>query len=263
MNGQHGSGFDLTARRQGGKPMLWQAALLACLLPLAGTHVAAQTTIPDSFTAPPGCTGFLTVQSRGCTVSNHYRCEADAAGDQWSAGFDQDGLFRVGRIDRETQWIESYSMAPTLRQSLDPDPVDPASFSDLLATGIDTYDFTLTEAGTRTRVRGFDTLTGRSVTIDGVELKETDFDFLELGEDGTMLRKSTGQQFISPEWRLFFSGTETWDFGEGPVPVDGTPKEFIFPGEKGFFSTRPIFDCNVTSSGLQDPVGKDPRHAES
>ena len=263
MNGQHGSGLDLMARGRGGKPVLWRAALLACLLPLAGTHVAAQATIPDSFTAPPGCTGFLTVQSRGCTVSNHYRCDADAAGDQWSASFDQDGLFRVGRIDRETQWIESYSMAPTVRQSLDPDPVDPASFSDLLAMGIDTYDFTLTEAATRTRVRGFDSLTGRSVTIDGVALKETDFDFLELDEDGTMLRKSTGQQFISPEWRLFFSGTETWDFGEGPVPVDGTPKEFIFPGEKGFFSTRPIFDCNVTSSGLQAPVGKDPRHAES
>ena len=262
MGGQQGHSIDLPGRGPGTAPALWASAMLACLLSLAGAAAQAQTAIPGTFTAPPGCTGFLTVQSRGCTVSNHYRCEADAAGDQWSASFDQDGLFRVGRIDRETQWIESFSMAPTVRQSLDPGPADPASFSELLADGIDTYDFNQTEAAKRTRVRGFDTLTGRSVTIDGVELKETEFDFLELSEDGTVLRRATGQQFISPEWRLFFSGVEEWDFGDGPVPADGTPKEFIFPGEKGFFSTRPIFDCNVTSSGLETPLGKDLWHAE-
>jgi hypothetical protein len=259
MDGQQGQSIDPASRAP---HVLWRAAALACLLPLAAAAAKAQTAIPGTFTAPPGCTGFLTVQSRGCTVSNHYRCEADAAGDQWSATFDQDGLFRVGRIDRETQWIESFSMAPTVRQSLDPGPADPASFSELLADGIDTYDFNQTEAATRTRVRGFDTLTGRSVTIDGVELKETEFDFLELSDDGTVLRRATGQQFISPEWRLFFSGIEEWDFGDGPVPADGTPKQFIFPGEKGFFSTRPIFDCNVTSSGLETPLGKDLWHAE-
>lgn len=259
MDGQQGHCIDPASRAP---HALWRAAMLACLLPLAGAAVHAQTAIPGTFAAPPGCTGFLTVQSRGCTVSNHYRCEADADGDQWSASFDPDGLFRVGRIDRETQWIESYSMTPTVRQSLDPGPADPASFSELLADGIDTYDFNQTEAATRTRVRGFDTLTGRSVTIDGVKLQETEFDFLELSGDGTVLRKATGRQFISPEWRLFFSGIEEWDFGEGPVPADGTPKEFIFPGEKGFFSTRPIFDCNVTSSGLETPSGKDLWHAE-
>lgn len=255
MGGQDGLRGQISATAP------WRGALLACLLPLAATQAPAQTAIPGTFTAPPGCTGFLTVQSRGCTVSNHYRCDADAAGDQWSANFDQDGLYRVGRIDRETQWIESYSMAPTVRQSLDPNPADPASFSDLLETGIDTYDFSQTEAATRTRVRGFDTLTGRSVTIDGVALQETKFDFLELSEDGTVLRKSTGQQFISAEWRLFFSGIEEWNFGDGPVPVDGTPKQFILPGEKGFFSTRPIFDCNVKSSVLLAPFEGGLQHA--
>jgi hypothetical protein len=53
------------------------------------------------------------------------------------------------------------------------------------------------------------------VTIDGVTLQETKFEFLELSEDGTILRKSMGQQFISAEWRLFFSGIEDWDFGDG------------------------------------------------
>jgi hypothetical protein len=32
------------------------------------------------------------------------------------------------------------------------------------------------------------------------------------------------------------------------VPVDGSPRQFIFPGEPGFFSTEPIFDCEATMS---------------
>jgi hypothetical protein len=35
---------------------------------------------------------------------------------------------------------------------------------------------------------------------------------------------------------------------EGNLPVDGSPKQFVFPGEKGFFTTEPIFDCDATMS---------------
>ena len=34
------------------------------------------------------------------------------------------------------------------------------------------------------------------------------------------------------------------------LPVDGTPRQFVFPGEPGFFTTEPIFDCDATMSGL-------------
>jgi hypothetical protein len=77
------------------------------------------------------------------------------------------------------------------------------------------------------------------------------------------LRKSSGNQFIHPDWRLFFSGTEEWDFGDGPIPVDGSPRQFIFPGEKGFFSTRPVFDCNVITSGLHEPYSQGALHVPS
>ena len=146
------------------------AILAAGLLP--AVPATAQSAMPGVFSPPPGCTGWLTVQSRGCRVSNHYRCEADAPGDQWRADFDQEGIFFVSRIDRETQWIESFDMFPTTRQILLPDPADPASFSTLLSTGIDTFDFGLAEdGGSQSAVRGFDRLTGRSVTIDGVTLE--------------------------------------------------------------------------------------------
>ncbi len=223
--------------------MIFSAAILA--VPAA----AVQAKEPMTFTAPPGCTGFLTVQSRGCRVSNHYRCEADAPGDQWRADFDQEGVFFVSRTDFESQWVESYDMFPTVRQVLNPDPADPASFSDLLAEGFDSFDFGLTEdTGTATRVTGFDRLTGRTVLVDGVTLQETEFEFLEAAPDGSVLRRSRGNEYIDPTLRLFFAGPSEWDNGDGPVPVDGSPKQFILPGEPGFFSTLPIFDCDATLS---------------
>ena len=115
------------------------------MLAIGAGSARAQSPVPGVFTPPEGCTGWLTVQSRGCRVSNHYRCEADAPGDQWRADFDQEGIFFVSRIDRETQWVESYDMFPTVRQTLDPNPADPASFSELLSAGMDTFDFGLTE----------------------------------------------------------------------------------------------------------------------
>jgi hypothetical protein len=225
------------------------AILAAGLLP--AVPATAQSATPGIFSPPPGCTGWLTVQSRGCRVSNHYRCDADAPGDQWRADFDQEGIFFVSRIDRETQWVESFDMFPTTRQVLLPNPADPASFSTLLSTGIDTFDFGLAEdGGSQSAVRGFDRLTGRSVTIDGVTLEETEFDYTETAPDGSVTQKARGNEYINRDWRLFLSGISEWEGPDGMLPVDGTPRQFIFPGEPGFFSTEPIFDCDATMSSL-------------
>ena len=230
---------------------LLSLGLISALLVLAAARADAQSPVPGVFTPPAGCTGWLTVQSHGCRVSNHYKCEADPAGDQWRADFDQEGIFFVSRIDRETQWIESYDMFPTVRQTLDPGAADAASFSELLSSGTDTFSFGLSDdTGARSNITGFDTLTGRNVTIDGIALQETQFEFSEAQPDGTVIRSARGTEYIHPDWRLFFSGPSEWDGAEGVLPVDGSPKEFIFPGEKGFFSTAPIFDCDATMSSL-------------
>jgi hypothetical protein len=204
-----------------------------------------------TFTAPEGCKAFLTVQSRQCRVSNYYSCSADAPGDQWRQDFDQEGMFFKSRIDAETQWVESYDMNPEVKQTLDPGAEDPASFSDLLATGLDSFAFGLTkETGEQTRVRGFDKLTGKSFVIDGVSLKQTEFEFTETDTEGNVLRQSRGNEFISPEWRTFFSGPSEWDDGSGYVPLDGSPVQFIKPGEPKFGSTQPIFDCDTVVSSV-------------
>ena len=219
-----------------------KTALITALM-LAGPAAAG------TFTPPEGCTAFLTVQSRQCRVSVYYTCAINVPGDQWRQDFDQEGVFFRSRIDAETQWIESFDMNPEVRQSLDPGAEDPASFSALISTGRDDFAFGLTkDTGEKTRVRGFDQLTGKSFVIDGVTLKQTEFEFTETDSSGNILRQSRGHEFISPDWRTFFAGPSEWNDGTGFVPIDGSPVQFILPGEPKFGSTAPIFDCDTVVS---------------
>lgn len=219
--------------------------LIALVLPLS-----AQA---GSFTPPEGCETFMTVQSRQCRVSNYYRCSADPAGDQWRMDFDQQGAFFSSRINSEGEWLESYELGPPIvRQTLDPSPQDPASFSELLSNSVDTFAFGLSrDNGENTKVTGFDRLTGKTFTIDGITLSETQFEFTETAPDGTILRQSRGNEYINPEWRLFFSGPSEWNGGDGQfLPMDGSPIDFIFPEEKGFASTEPLYDCDPLMTSL-------------
>jgi hypothetical protein len=224
------------------------ALILSLVLPLP-------TFAAGTFTPPEGCTTWMTVQARACRVSQYYKCSADAPGDQWRADFDQEGMFFVSRIDRESQWVESYDLGPTVRQTLDPNPEDPASFSDLLG-GTDTFAFNLSkDDGRQSRVRGFDRLTGKTVVIDGITLQQTEFEFEERDVDGNLLRRSKGNEYIHPEWRNFFAGPSQWDGGNGEyVPIDGSPVQFVFPGEPGFAATEPLYECDAVLSSLPPGV---------
>ncbi len=228
----------------------------ALVLPLL---VLTSPAFAGSFIAPEGCTTYLTVQSRGCYVANHYTCDADPAGHKWRADFDQEGPFFLSRIDDETQWIESIEVSPRVVQTLDDNPEDPASFSNLIETGRDDFAFELSkDNGDHSKVRGFDQLTGKTVTIDGVTLDETEFQYEETDDTGTILRQARGFEYISREWRMFFSGTSEWDDGSGNwLPMDSHPVKFFRPGDKGFESTQPIFDCDAVLSSLpqSEPKG--------
>lgn len=225
--------------------------LLHCTL---GAILCAGPAAAGTWTAPAGCEIFMTVQAKACRVSNHYKCSADDPGDQWRADFDQEGLFFRSRINFETQWVESIEVGGVFGadvvQTLDPGAADPASFSDLLDTGLDSFAFELSRTdGDHSRVSGFDRLTGRTLTIDGVTLDETEFDFTEMDDSGTVLRRAKGNEYISRDMRLFFAGPGQTDLGDGNwVPIDGSPVEFIFPGEKGFATTQPVYDCDALTA---------------
>lgn len=222
--------------------MRFLAPLVLIALPMPGL---AQR----SFSLPPGCEAFVTVQSRGCTVSHHFTCESDPEGLQRRVDLSEEGMVYAGAIDRETQWIESFHFLSGHSERLAPNPADPASFTNLLQTNLDTFDFeTLSdEVGTQ-RYVGQDRLTGETVTIDGVDLLQTEYQIVAYAADGTEMWRSTGNEYISPEWRMFMSGTSEVTTPDDSWEDDGSPREFIFPGEDGFLSASPKFDCGVVMS---------------
>ena len=215
------------------------------LLPLL--FLAAPATA-GTFTPPQGCTATHTVQSRGCLVSHFYTCEKDAQGDQWRADYDDQGPFFLSRIDSDAQWLESYESkngGPTVKETMDPNPKDAASFQGLLDTGLDTFDFWLTKAtGEQTHITGFDKLTGKTVTIDGVTLQQTEYEYSQTDDKGKVMRHAKGNEFINADWRTFFSGHSEVEQADGTwVPIDGAPVSFAVPGKPGFDSTTPLFEC--------------------
>lgn len=211
----------------------------------------AQEATPQVFNLPQGCTAYVTVQMKNCSVSHHFTCAGDPEGYQKRVDLDESGMTYLGTIDAETQWIESFQPIGGYSERLAPNPGDPASFSGLLATGIDTFDFrTDSDEVGQTHFIGQDRLTGNTVTIDGVTLEETEYTLRALDGTGTEMWRSAGHEYISRDWRMFLSGkatvttpTESWE-------SDDTPVEFIFPGEPGFLSANPKHGCGAVISLL-------------
>ena len=220
-------------------------ALALALLPGAGMAQAP-------FALPQGCEGYLTVQMASCTVSHHFTCAADAPGLQRRVDLAEDGVTYFGAIDAETQWIESTHLRSGHSARLEASPADPASLTELLATGVDNYDFrTLSDEVGETRYVGGDSLTGRTVTIDGVTLEQTRYSFRSIAGDGTVQWSSEGFEFVSREWRMFLSGTGTVTVGGETYETDDTPVDFIYPGEPGFLSPDPTTGCGLTMSSYE------------
>lgn len=229
------------------RPMQTAVTALLALGPLPA--VAQQ-----GFALPAGCTGYVTVQMKSCTVSHHFTCTNDPEGLQRRVDLAEDGVTYFGAIDAETQWIESFHVRSGHSERLEDEPANRASFSALLADGVDTYDFsTLSDEIGPTRYVGQDSLTGETVEIDGVTLDRTQYTIMALDADGNEMWRSTGNEFISRDWRMFLSGTSTYVTPEDTYEVDNSPVEFVFPGEPGFLSANPKFGCGEIMSSLPQP----------
>lgn len=224
-------------------------ALLAGALPPLPGHAA-------SFAPPPGCTLQLTAQLRQCQVANVYTCTGDAPGDRWTAFSDGKGPFYLSRIDAETRWMESIDLETGETDRLEPRAADHASFSALIATGRDDYDFvTRSGTGELRRYRGFDAMTGETVVIDGVRLERVAFEIAAFDETGAVISRREGMQLIHRDWRLFFADTETFENAVGErVATAQPPASFALPGEDGFGAAEPIFDCDVLMTGTPTPT---------
>lgn len=219
-----------------------KALLTAALIALPALANAQTLSVPE------GCEGVLTVQYKTCLVTNIWTCEGDNEGDKWIALITEGGVFSIQRVDREFQWLETYK--PTGPEKLILPAPDPASMTELIANSLDTYEFTIEkEQGNETTV-GFDTLTGEELEIDGEPLLRTEFGGSTLDANGEEIERSAGRQYISTKHRLFFFG-EFWNADTPDDVVDSSPVEFIYPGEAGFFSERPKYECGVIESRYQ------------
>ena len=208
----------------------------------------------EALPLPPDCAGFLTVQSKGCIVTNYFRCESDPEGVQRYVTYFEDRLTGASVVDEEFQWLESYG---TEREEILGETPDPASITELFATGEDSYEFELIEqtrgGEQRYRVVGVDRLEGGEVEIDGEPLSRTVFAMRRVDDEtGEEIMSVSGGQFVSEYRRLFFGGTERLEIGGRTVEVDHSPVEFIEPGEAGFFTTEPIYGCGVQDTGYAE-----------
>lgn len=216
---------------------------------LVTTAFLSAPAFAGTFTPPEGCTAWLTLQSLSCEVSTFYRCEHDIPGDQWSIEFGVNGMSQRFRIDYETQWVETHDADGSIAL-LEPNPRDPASFSELLETGRDTYDFSLITNGVRMHFKGYDQLIGAPIEIDGITLTRTKYEIEASYDDGSLAWRGKGNQYIHAEWRRFIAGTGQTYVGDEVIPMDFSPVDFIFPGEPGFMSTTPIYDCDARTAFL-------------
>ncbi|MAN13676.1 MAG: hypothetical protein CL945_03045 [Dinoroseobacter sp.] len=198
-------------------------------------------------TPPPGCTAYLTVQSRACVVSHYWTCEGDPEGAHWELAMDGDGPFNLFFTDAEYRWLVSYDLRQGGETMLVEPEEDAASLSTLLAEGVDSYRFSTIRTGPgtrrlRTEYSGVDRLTGDTVEVDGRVLQETEFSYEFDPGDG--MHRVEGNQLVSETWRSFFGGIEVETLPGGEtVERDFSPMEFAEPGERGFLSDQPLYDC--------------------
>ncbi|MAM63262.1 hypothetical protein [Maritimibacter sp. UBA3975] len=222
---------------------------------LAAATLLAAPASANPFVPPAGCDVFLTVQSRQCSVSHLYRCESAPDGGFAEAIFDGDGMSAVVGYGPTYQWQDSVYMWDNSREVLVPPAEDPIEIDTLADEGIDTFRFTMhrTAPGEDREITivGADTLTGETTTIDGLPLEIVQTQLQILTEDGTVEYSSRGVQYLSREKRLFFLGPEeVYDDAGEATPYDNSPVDFIEPGEPGFASSLPLYECDQQKAGL-------------
>lgn len=220
--------------------------LTGVVVALAVSAVSAVSAMAqDPARLPDGCSAYLTVHSKACRVTHYYTCQGDPDGAQWGVRYDQNGPYYQSQIGAEAEWIQSFDFRDATEARLMPDPQDPAEFSKLARGGYDSFDFQQTEAQRLYTYKGHDRLTGETRVIDDVPLLVTNFEITQF-VDGQVRYRASGQEFISPEFRRFFGGVVEWRYSDGArSETNNTPIEFIFPGETGFLSTKPKYECEA------------------
>lgn len=222
---------------------------------IAAFIFAPLTSQAGTFTPPKGCTAYLTVQMKSCEVSHYWTCAADPEGNHWIQSIDDEGPVFLQYLDSEFRWLQSYPQRSDISRALIPTETDANSLTELLQTRRDDFEFrqSVSRGGKQIAVEhitGYDRLNGTRVTINGEPLLVTEFEIQVKSDNGRAAVRTTGNQFISERFGLFFQGRETETSGGETYHYDDSPVLFIEPGEAGFLADRPEFGCDAIMSAL-------------
>ena len=217
---------------------------------LFATILTASPLAAQQFSMPNGCEAYLTIQSQSCSVSHYFRCTDDTNGEQRRATLDEEGMSYIGRINAQAEWVESFHLRSGNTERLSTS-VDPMNVQELIANGVDTWDFTTDSAEIGvSRYEGMDRLTGDNVEIDGITLLGTEYALTAYDSYGDVAWRSEGREFVNPDWNMFIGGQSSYITSDDRFDSNDTPVEFIFPDEPGFLSVNPKFGCGVEMSML-------------
>lgn len=222
---------------------------------LALAFFAPMAATAGQFTPPKGCTAYLTVQMKSCEVTHYWTCKNDQKGDHWTLTIHNEGPTFLQHLDREFRWLKGYPQNSDITRELIENETDANSLTELLETGRDDFDFqqSVMQNGVQIgidQITGYDRLNGSRVTIDGEPLLVTEFEITMDSGNGFDVTRTTGNQFVSERFRLFFQGRETETSGGKTTHYDDTPVLFIEPGEAGFLADRPEYGCDAMMSAL-------------
>lgn len=201
------------------------------------------------FNPPEGCETYMTVQSRACTVTNHFICPQIDPDHKFRTDFGEAGPYFTSRIDGDAQWVTSGPPEDPQNTRTVAPITDPGSVAELIENGVDTFDFwqESPEEGL-THVTGFDKIVGE-VVIDDEPLYRTEFSMTRTDANGRVIEQVVGKEYVSDVHDRFFAGyaADVVD-GKETNGRDRSPVEFIYPGEPGFRGTYPRYGCDLMSA---------------
>lgn len=204
-----------------------------------------------------GCEGIITAQGRQCLVHHLITCEGLPEGHRWLHTIGPNGPVAYAVYDNQFDNPATiYPLSGRMVERL-PNADDPLSLDELLETGLDSFSFEeRDQTGAVSRVVGYDSLPGDTVTIDGRQLARTEFQYSKRSAAGEVTDDLGGYQYLDVELRVIWPGF--FDDKLNPdESVDLSPVDFFYPGEAGFLAQRPTYECNSELVRFELPVMKE------
>ncbi len=206
------------------------------------------------FEPPHGCKPVITAQLRKCSVMNVWRCDENGSTFIWH------GFFTSGGVPQSLiKFSNDYGFHHSLifgsqqfEMAIRPVASD-WSLAELVETGSVEFNgqVLMRKPGDKMVAQrfGYSELSGEKAVIDGEQLTVFESFTTRTGPNGETVGSSSGKHYISERDSVTFPG-KYYDVDSSGPGYDRSPMQIIRPGEEGFFSRIPKYDCGEQTSYL-------------